>query len=147
MGSEVSSGSPRTRGPRRDLFFISLLFAPSLVRHTPLFNSHLASRSTPTKAKKVGVSESLTFLRALWWDASYACLAFLKTRLHVPDRFKFFHQPGGHYRHWQTLPVPTIKAVMRLHDCSPSVFTVSNPPFSSYNGNVFCCQRDSFLDI
>ena len=68
----------------------------------------------------------------------------LKTRLHVADRFKFFHQPGGHYRRWQTA---AIKAVMRLHDCSPSVFTVSNPLFSSYDRNVFCCQRDPFLDV
>ena len=150
MRSEVSSRCPCTgySWPRKSFVFLfCLLFVLSPARHIPLFNSHFASRSTPTKAKMVGVSESLTLLRALWWDASYACLAFstnLKTRLHVADRFKFFHQPGGHCRRWQT---PAIKAVMRLHDCPPSVFTVSNLPFSLYNGDVFCCQRDPFLDV
>ena len=123
------SGCPCTRAPRRVLFFIFYLSVPSLV-HTPLFNSHLASRSTPTKAKMVGVSESLALLRALWGDASYACLLFppnLKTRLHVADRFKFFHQPGGSYRHCGP-SCSCYKSVMRLRICSPSVFTVSNPP-------------------
>jgi hypothetical protein len=77
--SEVSSGMPAYRLPvaqEEICFLFCLLFALSLARHIPLFNSDFASRSTPTKAKKVGVSESLTHLRALWWDTSYACLAF-----------------------------------------------------------------------
>jgi len=77
---------------RKRFVFYFLLFALPPV-HTPLFNSHLASRSTPTKAKKVRVSESLALLRAYGGDASYACLLFppnQKTRLHVADRFKFF---------------------------------------------------------
>ena len=129
-------------------FLFCLLFVLSPARNIPLFNSHFASRSTPAQAKKVGVSESLALLRALRWDTSYACLAFSakpeNETAHVADRFKFFHQPGGHYRRWQT---PAIKAVMRLHDCPPSVFAVSNPPPSSYDDDVFCCQRDPFLDV
>lgn len=71
----------------------------------------------------------------------------LKTSLHVADRFKFFHQPGGHYNYRKVPPVPCYISVMHLHDYSPSVFTVSIQLFSSYDRNVFCCQRDPFLDV
>ena len=131
-------------------FLFCLLFVLSPARHIPLFNSHFASRSTPTKAKKVGVSESLTLLRALWWDASYACLAFSTKPENETARCRSLQIFPSARRSLQVLAdpaAPAIKAVMRLHDCSPSVFTVSNPPFSSYDANVFCCQRDPFLDV
>ena len=150
-GSEVrgQSGCPRTRGPRRVLFFIFYLFFLSLA-HTPLFISHLASRSTPTKAKKVGVSESLAHPPR----PTVGCIIRMSAFSAKPENetarcrsLQIFPSARRSLQALRTPPVPAIKAVMGLHDCSPSVFTVSNPPLSSYDGHVFCCQRDPFLDV
>ena len=117
---------PRPSG-RFVLIFI-LLFAQSPV-HT-LFISHLACRSTPTKPKKAGVSESLVPPPRPMVGHIIRMSAFSAKPENETARFRspqIFHQPGGHYGHCKPSCF-CYKSVMHLHDCSPSVSTASNPP-------------------
>jgi hypothetical protein len=98
------------------------------------------------KRKRLESQNHSTLLRALWWDTSYACLLFppnLKTSLHVADRFKNFHQPGGHYRDCEP-SCSCYKSVMHLHHCSPSVFAVSSLPFQLIRPQCLLLPTRSF---
>ena len=56
---------------------------------------------------------------------------------------QIFHQPGGHYGHCKP-SCSCYKSVMRLHDCSPSVFAVSNPPLQFVRRQCLLLPTRSF---
>ena len=88
MRSEVSLDARVPVAHERFVFLYFIIIRSAYLYLFPISPPDLHQQKT----KKARVSESLTLLRALWWNTSYACLLFppnLKTRLHVADRFKF----------------------------------------------------------
>ena len=75
---QVSSGCPRTHRPRGVLFlFLFYYYSSHLLRGT---HPYLIPISPPDlhqqKRKRLECQNHSPLLRALWWDASQACLAF-----------------------------------------------------------------------
>ena len=144
--SEVTEVSLDARVPvaQRGICFFIFYYSPNLPCIL-LFNSHLASRSTPTKPKKAGVSESLAPPPRPMVDI-IACLLFppnLKTRLHVPDHLKFSISQEV-TTGIASPPASCYKSVMYLHDCSPSVSTASNPPLQLIRRRCLLLPTRSF---
>jgi len=136
---------PACPWPTRDLFFIFYYYSSCI----PLFISHLASRSTPTKTKKARVSESLAPPPRPMVEHIIRMSAFSAKPENENARCRsvqIFHQPGGHYRHCE----PSGSAIKASCICTTAPHPSSRYPifpFSSYDDNVFRCQRDPLLDV
>jgi len=101
------------------------------------------------KRKKAGVSESLAPPPRPMVEHIIRMSAFSAKPENESARCRsvqIFHQPGGHYRHCE----PSGSAIKASCICTTAPHPSSRYPissFSSYNGNVFRCQRDPLLDV
>jgi len=130
----------------RFVFYILFYYSSSIL----LFISHLASRSTPTKTKKAGVSESLTPPPRPMVEHIIRMSAFSAKPENETARCRsvqFFHQPAGRYRHcepsWSAIKASCIYTTAPHPSSRYPIF----PSNSSYDGNVFRCKRDPLLDF
>ena len=120
----------------------------TLCTHTHLYLIFISPPDLPQQKRKMSESQNhSTFLRALRRNTSHACLAFSAKPENKTARCRSLQIFPSARRSLQALQSPAalaIKAVMRLHYCSPSVFTVSNPPLELIRRQCLLLPTRSF---